>query len=553
MRRFAGRSLFLAACFSLVGCSGESGSPDSRWGSNGDCCAIPNRQPEVASTIATPESSDEALPAADAGGLHRDFDVPAGRSGEADRHSALSEEPTALPTPKNESRSQPKAGTLTAGSLDDQNNYDEFIEYVRNAMQTGRQLPQFAQQLQHRRALIQIQDAQGKPIGDATVKVFATEPDQSQAQAPVQSKYQSASQTQSLITLTTGSDGKTMFLPQLDAGLAGSSTEFELEITVQDQTIRQTVSMNQSPWVVKMDDVVAQLPRQLDLASIIDTTGSMDDELDYLKVEIDSIAQKVKSLYPHVDQRFAVVLYRDNGDEYVTRSFDFTTSLGEFRSTLAKQSARGGGDDPEALDAGLEQATQLSWRQGDTARVAFVVGDAPPHASDFARTFSAINKLRQQDVALYPIAASGSDDQAEFILRTASFLTLGKYLFLTDHSGVGNAHATPDAPRYNVERLDQLMVRMIASELAGQEVLAEDIIATERKNATAAAQEQLQTQSNAQQNQNIAIPQLPSTTSTSLGSVSEAQVRFALVMCCVIGLVVIHAQAKKAKIKSWRF
>jgi len=45
----------------------------------------------------------------------------------------------------------------------------------------------------------------------------------------------------------------------------------------------------------------------------------MGDELEYLKAEIDDIAATVKRMFPNVDQRFALILYRDEGDHYVTR------------------------------------------------------------------------------------------------------------------------------------------------------------------------------------------------------------------------------------------
>ncbi len=50
------------------------------------------------------------------------------------------------------------------------------------------------------------------------------------------------------------------------------------------------------------------------------------------------------------------VLYRDKGDAYVTRSFDFG-SLGSFSSSLALQSAAGGGDTPEAMDSALAESS----------------------------------------------------------------------------------------------------------------------------------------------------------------------------------------------------
>jgi hypothetical protein len=91
----------------------------------------------------------------------------------------------------------------------------------------------------------------------------------------------------------------------------------------------------------------------------------------------------------------------------------------------------------------------------------------------------AVSALRRRAVRVYPVGASGVAEQAEFIFRGAAFLTQGQYLFLTDHSGVGNPHAKPHVPDYQVERLDRLMLRMIASELAGRKLPATEIIAIE--------------------------------------------------------------------------
>jgi hypothetical protein len=52
-------------------------------------------------------------------------------------------------------------------------------------------------------------------------------------------------------------------------------------------------------------------------------------------------------------------------------------------------------------------------------------------------------------------------------------LTGSRFLFLTDDSGVGNAHGEPHIPFYQVQRLDLMMIRMIANELAGRHIEAE--------------------------------------------------------------------------------
>jgi hypothetical protein len=71
-------------------------------------------------------------------------------------------------------------------------------------------------------------------------------------------------------------------------------------------------------------------------------------------------------------------------------------------------------------------------------------------------------------VHVYPIASSGIDDATEYQMRATAQLTGGRYLFLTDDSGIGNSHAEPHIPCYAVSRLDHAVVRMVETELQGQ-------------------------------------------------------------------------------------
>jgi hypothetical protein len=367
-----------------------------------------------------------------------------------------------------------RSGTLTAGSLDDHAKFDEYSAYLSKAMQHDRrrELPQLSV---GRRAVVRVVNELGQPIGDARVTIASAD---SRALAAVGQAIV-FTDSRAPFDVTTGADGEVVFLSGIDAPAGGS--EFALTVTPPDggQSVTQRVSLDQAPWQVTLAQARRQLPRQLDLALVIDTTGSMGDELDYLKVEIDHIAAEVHQRFPNVDQRYGLILYRDEGDEYVTRSFDFMPSLSDFRRTLAAQSAGDGGDYPEAMHLALEKAAHLSWRGAGTARVAFLVADAPPHSQFAQRTLDAARKLRRAGVTVFPVASSGVREEAEFIMRAVGFLTQGQYLFLTDHSGVGNSHARPQAPSYSVEKLDQLMIRMIAEKLSGEAGLPQDVIAVE--------------------------------------------------------------------------
>jgi len=206
----------------------------------------------------------------------------------------------------------------------------------------------------------------------------------------------------------------------------------------------------------------------LDVALVIDTTGSMGDEMAYLKAEFLAISAAIESKFPDAAQRWALIAYRDVTDEYVVRSFDFETSATTFQDNLAAQNADGGGDFPESPDAALAKMSELAWRTGShTARLAFWVADAPHHAEKAAAMADAIRAARDLDVHIYPVASSGVNELTELTMRSAAQLTLGRYLFLTDDSGVGDAHKEPTIPCYFVTRLNDAIERMVDIELTG--------------------------------------------------------------------------------------
>lgn len=91
---------------------------------------------------------------------------------------------------------------------------------------------------------------------------------------------------------------------------------------------------------------------ELDVQLVLDTTGSMGDELSYLQGEFDAIATQVRAKFPTVTPRWSLVVYKDHGDAYVAKGFDFTPDTGRFRAELRAQSAGGGGDTPEASSRG---------------------------------------------------------------------------------------------------------------------------------------------------------------------------------------------------------
>lgn len=226
----------------------------------------------------------------------------------------------------------------------------------------------------------------------------------------------------------------------------------------------------------------AQAARQtLDVSLVIDTTGSMGDEISYLQSEFTALSSAIESKYPNASQRWALVVYRDTTDDYVTRWFDFRDDAADFRDKLNMQVAAGGGDFPEAPDAALAAMNQLTWRSdAATARLAFWVADAPHHNDKAKAMLDAVRGAHDIGVHIYPVASSGVDDLTELTMRTTAQLTGGRYLFLTDDSGIGNSHKEPSIPCYFVTHLDKAILRMVDIELSGkyEEPNQDDVIRT---------------------------------------------------------------------------
>jgi hypothetical protein len=123
----------------------------------------------------------------------------------------------------------------------------------------------------------------------------------------------------------------------------------------------------------------------------------------------------------------------------------------------------------------------LSWRSDvDVARLAFWIADAPQHDYRAAAMAQDFADSQAKGIHLYPVSASGADDLLELTMRTAAQLTGGRYLFLTDDSGIGDPHLIPAIPCYFVTKLAKAIVRMVDIEISGvyEEPDAADILRT---------------------------------------------------------------------------
>ncbi|MBO7744669.1 VWA domain-containing protein [Paenibacillus sp. MWE-103] len=208
-----------------------------------------------------------------------------------------------------------------------------------------------------------------------------------------------------------------------------------------------------------------QPPKALDLLLLVDTTGSMEDELNYLKTELKDVVRRVdRDNGQQLDIRVSANFYRDHGDEYVVKPYPFTDDIDKTVGQLSEQKAGGGGDFPEAVDEALANAIgKHEWSENARARLLFLVMDAPPH-----RDRKIVKRLQEltedaaaEGIRIVPVASSGVDAHTEYLMRFMASATGGTYLFLTDHSGIGNDHMEPAVGEYEVKALNDLLVEVI--------------------------------------------------------------------------------------------
>lgn len=213
-------------------------------------------------------------------------------------------------------------------------------------------------------------------------------------------------------------------------------------------------------------NISCQEVENVDVAFVVDATGSMGDEINFLKAEMSDVIFQSKQISNTLNFRFANVYYRDAGDSYVTKSMNFNRILSESDVFINQQYAGGGGDFPEAMDVGLDSAiNKLSWSENARARILFLILDAPPHqgAEVNERLQRLILQAAEKGIRIVPVGASGIDKSTEYLMRALALGTNGTYTFLTDHSGIGNSHIKPSTDSYEVETLNAILVRILKS------------------------------------------------------------------------------------------
>jgi Mg-chelatase subunit ChlD len=358
-------------------------------------------------------------------------------------------------------RPAPQSG-LKAGTTDDNANFDAWLTYVSEWGGRG-DIDGWADRLDVTgRRYVQVLDVKGRPVPDARVSILDPS-------------------SERVVWAGRGyGDGRVPMYPKLKVpgralDIAGDAPEGGWLVQAETpngavRTVRWDGRGEELDVTVDTKGLERGAPVPVDVCFIIDTTGSMGDEIDRIKTTLLSVTNTLREdASQGVDLRYGAVLYRDIGDVYVTRRHAFTTDIEGFDAALQTIKAGGGGDSPESLNQGIAVGVAgMEWREG-AARVAFVIADAPPHMNyqedvSYGRAATA---AAHRGIRIHTVAASGLDDRGSYAFRQIAQLTRGQFIYIEYGSSAASAadHGvrTPTASN----NLDDIVYGRIRAEIDG--------------------------------------------------------------------------------------
>ena len=300
----------------------------------------------------------------------------------------------------------PSPSGVKAGEWDDNANYQEYRRYL-----TGAQLTSAFKLDISKRRFIVVRDKNGKAVPNCEVRI-------------------NDAKQRAGLSLTTTASGRAIFFPKAE----GYNGSLVASTTCLGSPASVTFDVQDDDGVVKLElNKERALPqrRTIDIAFVLDTTGSMSEEIDAVKGTIREVSAMLTKL--NVDVRIGLVEYRDVTDKFTTRVYPMTSNISDFAREVDKLRANGGGDTPEHMNEGLRVAVaKMNWSQQSVSRMMFVISDAPPHldyAQDVAYT-TTMQEANHGGIQIFTIAASGMDATGQTVLRQIAQYTGGTNMFV---------------------------------------------------------------------------------------------------------------------------
>jgi len=338
-----------------------------------------------------------------------------------------------------------RSGALTAGEINDYSKWKMWQDLTDSELKSHADAWKIAPK---GRYTLELRSQSGLPLADAVVRLLVN-------------------RSKEIYAARTDNTGKAeLWFTTTGEEVVRKDLSMEVEYQGQKQTVKNITPFEEGVNHLMMRVECSEM-NNVDIAFVVDATGSMGDELNYLKEEMNDIIFKSKQISSTLNFHFANVFYRDEGkEEYLTREMDFDRVLSKSVQFINEQRAGGGGDYEEAVEVALDKAiNELSWNEEARARIIFLILDAPPHNTEAnqMKLNSLIREAAKKGIRIVPVGASGINKSTEYLMRTMAIATNGTYTFLTDHSGIGNSHIEPSTDEYEVETFNDILVRIVKS------------------------------------------------------------------------------------------
>ena len=337
----------------------------------------------------------------------------------------------------------PEAGQLTAGEWNDNENWGFFS----NLVDTDKiAFPSYGLDPRNR-LKVNVKNDSGSPVVNAKVKLFNAK-DNSVLWSSVTDKNGTA------YFFTDGTVGSVIAEAE-SGGVKNNSEEITLDSELNNTQASSKKTKDYEATINLSDN--GKSYKKTDIMFIMDATGSMTDEMLFLQSEFSAITKEIGTQ----DIRYSVNFYRDEGDDYVTKCNGFTDDVTKLQKLLNSEHADGGGDLPEAVSQILDECINNSDWNDDSVKLAFLIFDAPPHNGTEEKIIETIKNASEKGIHIIPVVSSNSDRNTELFGRALSIMTNSTYVFLTDDSGIGDSHLEPIIGSYEVEKLYDIIIRVI--------------------------------------------------------------------------------------------
>ena len=192
----------------------------------------------------------------------------------------------------------------------------------------------------------------------------------------------------------------------------------------------------------------ADIGPRIEVAFVLDATGSMGSYINQARERIRGIARDLSQGTPAPLVRFALVRFRDKSDAYLTQKKDFTGDVDRMAKWLDETRAHGGGDTPEAVLEGLDVAVhKLSWsKDKHVIRLIYLVGDAPPQQYKNGPTVRSVAQAAlSKGIVIHSIACGGIGRRGRYFFDRLARMSEGRPYTLSRHRRV--SRRSESAPR----------------------------------------------------------------------------------------------------------